>query len=56
MKTELNLFAGFCGKCKERREFTGVISTTDSGRAVAIGQCPVCESKVQRILRSAESA
>jgi len=43
----------FCVKCKEKRSFTGEIKVTDSGRRMAQGLCPVCGTKVNRILGKA---
>lgn len=47
-----NYYCGtaYCVKCKEVREFEGIIKTSDSGRRMAQGRCPVCDSKVQKIL------
>lgn len=52
MKTELKTFSGFCSKCKANHEFEGIVETTDSGRQVARGTCPICDTKMQRILGS----
>lgn len=43
----------YCVKCKEAREFIGNIKTSDSGRKMATGKCPVCGTKVNRILGKA---
>ena len=40
----------YCVKCKDTREFVGVIKTSDSGRQIATGRCPVCDTKVNRVL------
>lgn len=40
----------YCVKCKENRDFVGVVRTSDSGRQMAQGRCPVCDTKVNRIL------
>ena len=40
----------YCVKCKEIRDFDGIVKTSDSGRRMAIGKCPVCGTKVNRIL------
>lgn len=42
----------YCVKCKEKREFTGNVETTN-GRRFAKGICPVCGTKVTRILGKA---
>ena len=39
----------YCVKCKEKREFTGVV-VEKNGRRMAQGICPVCNTKVNRIL------
>jgi hypothetical protein len=46
-------YEGYCVKCKEKREFEGEVSTSDSGRRMAKGQCPVCGTKMNRILGKA---
>ncbi len=43
----------YCVKCKAKREFTGVINVSASGRRMAQGICPVCGTKVNRILGKA---
>ena len=40
----------WCVKCKDKKEFTGKIKVTDSGRRMAYGKCPKCKTKVNRIL------
>ena len=47
------LGSAYCVKCKENVEFTGVIRTSDSGRQMAQGNCPRCDTKVNRILGKA---
>jgi hypothetical protein len=42
----------YCVKCKEKREFTGHVEETN-GRRFAKGICPVCGTKVTRILGKA---
>ena len=42
----------YCVKCKEKREFTGNVEETN-GRRFAKGICPVCDTKVTRILGKA---
>jgi hypothetical protein len=46
-------YEGYCVKCKEKREFDGEITTTDNGRRMAKGACPVCGTKMNRILGKA---
>jgi hypothetical protein len=43
----------YCVMCKENVEFTGNIRTSDSGRQMAYGRCPRCNTKVNRILSKA---
>lgn len=40
----------FCIKCRESVQFSGIIKVTDSGRRMASGNCPTCNTKVNRIL------
>ena len=42
----------YCVKCKEKRQFTGNVEETN-GRRFAKGVCPVCGTKVTRILGKA---
>ena len=44
----------YCVKCKVARDFIGTIKTSDSGRQMAQGNCPVCGTKVNRVLGKAE--
>ena len=39
----------YCVKCKEKREFDGEVSTSENGRRMAKGECPVCGTKMFRI-------
>ena len=43
----------YCVKCKEKREFEGVVKTSDSGRRMAVGKCNECGTKLNRILGKA---
>jgi|GEM_PF-106594 Domain of unknown function (DUF5679) len=43
----------YCVKCKEKRAFEGHVKVSDSGRRMAQGICPVCGTKVNRILGKA---
>ena len=45
-----SLYEGYCVKCQERREFSGEISISSNGRRMAKGNCPVCGTKMNRIL------
>lgn len=46
----------YCVKCKESVDFVGKIKTSDSGRRIAMGTCPNCKTKVNRILPSVGSS
>lgn len=39
----------YCVKCKQKREFSGHVEVTN-GRRMAKGTCPVCGTKLNRIL------
>jgi hypothetical protein len=43
----------YCVKCKEKRDFTGEVKVSESGRRMAQGTCPVCGTKLNRILGKA---
>ena len=43
----------YCVKCKEKRAFEGHVKVSESGRRMAQGICPVCGTKVNRILGKA---
>jgi hypothetical protein len=45
-------YNGYCVKCREKRDFDGEISETN-GRRMAKGICPVCGTKMTRILGKA---
>jgi hypothetical protein len=42
-------YNGYCVKCKQKRDFEGVITYTTYSR-MAKGTCPVCGTNVTRIL------
>ena len=44
----------YCVKCKEKRDFEGMVHISDSGRRMAKGKCPVCGTTVNRILGKAQ--
>jgi hypothetical protein len=46
-------YEGYCVKCKEKRQFEGEVRVSDSGRRMAQGTCPVCGTKMNRILGKA---
>ncbi len=43
----------YCVKCKEKRDFDGEVKVSESGRRMAQGTCPVCGTKMNRILGKA---
>ena len=43
-------YEAYCVKCREKRTFEGTEVTLKNGRKAAQGQCPVCGTKVMRIL------
>jgi hypothetical protein len=43
----------YCVKCKQNVDFLGILKTSDSGRRMAQGKCPVCDTRVNRILGKA---
>jgi hypothetical protein len=45
-------YNGYCVKCKDKRDFPGEVSETN-GRRMAKGICPVCGTKMTRILGKA---
>jgi hypothetical protein len=46
-------YNGYCVKCKEKRDFEGEVKVSESGRRMAQGICPVCGTKMNRILGKA---
>ena len=46
-------YNGYCVKCREKRDFEGEVSVSDSGRRMAKGKCPVCGTTMNRILGKA---
>jgi NAD-dependent SIR2 family protein deacetylase len=43
-------FEGYCVKCHEKREFDGKEVELANGRHAAQGLCPVCGTKMNRML------
>jgi hypothetical protein len=43
-------YEGYCVKCKEKRTFDGKEVTLANGRPAAQGTCPVCGTKMNRML------
>ena len=46
-------YEAYCVKCREKRQFEGEEVTLANGRRAAQGICPVCGTKVMRILGKA---
>lgn len=53
MAEQLKTYNGYCVKCKEKRDFEGKVVESASGRLMAQGLCPVCGTKMNRILGKA---
>jgi hypothetical protein len=49
-KCNVATYEGYCVKCKEKREFDGQEVTLANGRPAAQGVCPVCGTKMNRML------
>ena len=45
-----NMYEAYCVKCRAKREFEGSVVELKNGRKAAQGTCPVCGTKVMRIL------
>jgi hypothetical protein len=43
-------YEGYCVKCREKRKFEGEKKNLPNGRKAAQGSCPVCGTKVTRML------
>lgn len=43
-------YEGYCVKCREKRKFDGEVVELKNGRKAAQGKCPVCGTKMNRIL------
>ena len=43
-------FNGYCVKCREKRDFMGDEVEMKNGRKAAQGPCPVCGTKIHRML------
>ena len=43
-------YEGYCVKCREKRTFDGHEVELANGRRAAQGACPVCGTKMNRIL------
>jgi hypothetical protein len=40
----------YCMNCREKREFTGSLVTLKNGRPALQGTCPVCGTKLTKIM------
>jgi hypothetical protein len=49
-KCNVATYEGYCVKCKEKRQFDGEEVTLANGRPAAQGICPVCGTKMNRML------
>jgi hypothetical protein len=49
-------YEAYCVKCKAKRQFEGTVVTLKNGRSAASGTCPVCGTKVMRILGKSDVA
>jgi hypothetical protein len=47
---EVAEYEAYCVKCRQKRTFEGNEVTLKNGRKAAQGLCPVCGTKVMRIL------
>jgi hypothetical protein len=43
-------YNGYCVKCREKRDFDGEVVTLPNGSRAAQGLCPVCGTKMTRML------
>ena len=43
-------YEAYCVKCREKRKFDGEVKEMANGRKAAQGPCPVCGTKMNRIL------
>ena len=43
-------YEGYCVKCREKRKFEGEVKEMANGRKAAQGTCPVCGTKMNRML------
>jgi hypothetical protein len=48
--TVADRYEAYCVKCRAKREFDGTVVELKNGRKAAQGTCPVCGTKVMRIL------
>ena len=50
MADETKKYNGYCVKCRTKRDFDGKVVELKNGRKAAQGPCPVCGTKMNRIL------
>ena len=43
-------YNGYCVKCREKRDFEGEVKELANGSKAAQGSCPVCGTKMTRML------
>ena len=43
-------YEGYCVKCREKRQFEGEAVEMANGRRAAQGACPICGTKMNRML------
>ena len=48
-------YEAYCMKCRQKRMFEGQVVELKNGRPAAQGTCPVCGTKLTRILSKAEA-
>lgn len=53
VKSESATYNGYCVKCKDKTDYTGVVSISKTGMRMAKGPCPTCGTTVCRILGKA---
>jgi len=46
----MSRYEGYCVKCKEKRQFDGQPVELKNGSKAAQGPCPVCGTKINRML------
>jgi hypothetical protein len=49
-------YDGYCVKCREKREFEGSVVELANGSNAAQGPCPVCGTKMNRMLGNKAAA
>jgi hypothetical protein len=49
--TEQHTYEAYCVKCKEKRAFVGHVVEMSNGSKAAQGTCPVCSTKVSRMVK-----